>query len=212
MGLGRLLHHHPDTGAVINHPHAYEVMAHIGFLGRRREIFTRLALLAGVRPGHHVLDVGCGTGYLTRVLAPVVGPHGHVTGVDPSSNMIDYARRRSPANCTYLVGEGQSLDLPDASYDLVVSSLALHHIPADARAAAVREMHRVLRPGGHLLIAEHRPPANPIAARLSTLLSGPALRHDTRSAFTGMIRDAGFRIDDRGELPGMLYWIRATRP
>ena len=73
-----------------------------------------------------------------------------------------HARLRAPANCTYLVGVAQSLELADGAFDLVVSTLALHHVPEEARAAAVAEMFRVLRPGGRLLIAEYRPPANPL--------------------------------------------------
>lgn len=91
--------------------------------------------MSGARPGDRVLDVGCGTGYLTRRLAPLVIPGGEVIGVDPAAPMIEYARRHAPATCRYLVGEGQALDLPDTSIDVVVSSLALHHIPAVDRAA-----------------------------------------------------------------------------
>lgn len=215
MGLGRLLHdhaEHADAGGTIDHPRAYELVAGAGFLGRRREVFTRLAALSGVRSGHRVLDVGCGTGYLTRILAPVVGPDGQVTGVDPSTPMIEYARRRAPANCSYLVGEGQALDLPDAAFDTVVSSLAVHHMPAAARGAALREMFRVLRPGGRLLIAEFRPPANPLLARLVGMLTGPAMHKAPRELLGDLIPQAGFHVQDEGDLPVMLFYVRASRP
>ncbi|MGS2647162.1 methyltransferase domain-containing protein [Streptosporangium sp. LJ11] len=215
MGLGRLLHdhaEHADEGGTIDHPRAYDIAADIGLLGRRREIFTRLAALSGTRPGDQVLDVGCGTGYLTRILAPLVGPAGHVTGVDPSPPMIDHARRRAPGNCSYVAGAGQALDLPDASFDVVVSSLAVHHMPAAERGAAVREMFRVLRPGGRLLIAEFRPPANHLLAHLVGMVSGPAMRHSPRDLLGDLIPDAGFHITDEGDLPVMLYYVRASRP
>ncbi|GAA2426194.1 bifunctional demethylmenaquinone methyltransferase/2-methoxy-6-polyprenyl-1,4-benzoquinol methylase UbiE [Actinomadura vinacea] len=212
MGLGRLLHAHTDAGGTIDHPRAYELMAEIGYLGRRREVFTRLAALSGVRPGHQVLDVGCGTGYLTRIMAPVVGPAGRATGIDPSTPMIEYARRRAPGNCSYLVGEGQALELPDAAFDVVVSSLAVHHMPSAARGTAMREMFRVLRPGGRLLIAEFRPPANPLLTRLVALLSGPAMRHSPQDLLGDLIPEAGFQVHDKGDLPVMLAYVRASRP
>jgi len=215
MGLGKLLHSHREhaaAGDTIDHPQAFELFATIVFLGRRREVYTRLATLSGIRPGYDVLDVGCGTGYLTRILAPVAGPNGHVTGVDPSPAMIEHARRRSPANCTYLVGEGQALDLPDASFDLVISSLAVHHIPAEARGDAIREMFRVLRPGGRLLIAESRPPSPPLAAWAANLLLSSAMRHDLDQTLNRLVVEAGFRIEEEGRLPLLLSYLRATRP
>lgn len=83
---------------------------------RRRPLPGRSAgERAGSRAGN-----GRGTGYFTRVPAPVAGLGGRVTGLDPSAEMIDYARRRAPRNCCCIMGEGQALDLPDASQDVVV--------------------------------------------------------------------------------------------
>ncbi|WP_101783963.1 class I SAM-dependent methyltransferase [Nonomuraea indica] len=215
MGLGKLLHNHAehaDAGGTIDRPRAYEVMASIGFLGRRREMFTRLAALSGARPGDRVLDVGCGTGYLTRILARVVGPAGQVTGIDPAPSMVEHARLRAPGNCSYAVGEGQALEAPDGSFDVVVSSLAVHHMPAAERGAAMAEMFRVLRPGGRLLIAEFRPPTGPLLARLVGMLTGPAMLRRPEDLLGDLIPRAGFDQVDQGDLPAMLSYVRAVRP
>ncbi|GAA0917016.1 class I SAM-dependent methyltransferase [Nonomuraea longicatena] len=215
MGLGKLLHghaEHAEEGGTIDRPRAYELFSDLGFFGRRREMFTRLAALSGVRPGDRVLDVGCGTGYLSRIMAQVAGPSGQVTGVDLSVPMIEHARRQAPADCAYVVGEAQRLDLPDASMDVVTSSLAVHHLPVAARAAAFAEMHRVLRPGGRLLIAEFRPPTNPLLAHVMLKFSGSPMRHNPRDLLGGLIPDAGFEVVEEGELPVMLYYVRARRP
>lgn len=203
---------HADGNGTIDHPRAYDVFSSIGFLGRRREIFTRLAALSGVRPGDRVLDVGCGTGYLTRIMANVAGPGGRVTGVDPSPAMIEHAGKQAPANCSYLVNEGQSLDLADASCDVVVSTLAVHHIPEADRGRAIREMRRVLRPGGRLLIAEFRPPSNPWVSRLLDRLSAHDTTHNPREWLAGLIADAGLQIRDDGRLSPLLYYVRAVSP
>ncbi len=211
MSTGKLLHHHTehaDSGRTLNHPRAYEIVSAIAFAGARRYTFTRLAALAKPRAGDRILDVGCGTGYLTRVLAPVVTPTGQVTGLDPSPAMIEYALGRAPGNTDYTVGRGQDLPFPDDSFDAVVSSLALHHIPADDRREAVREMFRVLRPGGRLLVADLRPPANALARRLGELL----LRHHGHDVLGTLVPDAGFRVEAEGELPPRLRYVQAVRP
>jgi ubiquinone/menaquinone biosynthesis C-methylase UbiE len=215
MGLGKLLHdhdEHAEAGGTIDHPRAYDIFAAIGFAGGRRATFTRLAALAKPRAGERVLDVGCGTGYLSRILSPVITPSGQITGLDPSPPMIEHARRHAPANCTYLVGEGQDLPFPDGSFDLVTSSLAVHHMPIAARPVALGEMFRVLRPGGRLLVAEFRPPNNHLARHLVGLLSGPAMRHNPRDLLGTLIPDAGFRIEAEGDVPILLYYVRASRP
>ncbi|MFI7441458.1 class I SAM-dependent methyltransferase [Nonomuraea indica] len=214
MGLGKLHDHSRQghAGSTINHPRAYDVLAAVGFAGRRREVFTRLAALSGARPGDRVLDVGCGTGYLTRVLAPLIGSAGRVVGVDPSPQMVEHARRLAPDNCSYVVGAGQALDLADGSFDVVVTSLAVHHMPEEERGAAVREMFRVLRPGGLLLVAEFRRPANRLLAGLLTALGGPAHRHSPRELLGDLIPRAGFHVEDEGELPPLLFYVRARRP
>ncbi|MEV4896937.1 class I SAM-dependent methyltransferase, partial [Nonomuraea sp. NPDC055795] len=129
MGLGRLLHQHEehaDHGGTIDHPRAYGIGATLGFLGRRREVFTRLATRSGVRTGDRVLDVGCGTGYLTRIVAPIAA---EVTGVDPSPPMVEHARSRAPRNCAYLVGEAHGISNAYSNYDFVISNLSKQHNP-----------------------------------------------------------------------------------
>jgi len=93
------------------------------------------------------LDVGCGEGRFCRMLA-AAGVS--CVGIDPASAMIEEARRRDPRG-DYRIGNAEALAFEEASFDLVVSYLSLIDIP-DFR-AAIREMRRVLKPGGTLLIA-----------------------------------------------------------
>ena len=110
----------------------------------------RVAAVAGICPGHRVLDVGCGTGVLTRAAAVRTGPTGTVTGLDLSPRMLAIAEDLSPA-LTWQLGDATALPFPDDSFDAVVSQFGLMFFPD--RTAAIREMMRVLVRGGRLAVA-----------------------------------------------------------
>ena len=121
-------------------------------------IFSRWAPVllehAGVRAGDRVLDVACGTGAVTRLLADRVGPRGRVVGLDFNPVMLAAARAITRPNLEWVEGSAQAIPLPDAAFDLVVCQQGLQFFPDKARALA--EMHRVLAPGGRLGLAVWR--------------------------------------------------------
>ncbi|WP_227025672.1 class I SAM-dependent methyltransferase [Streptomyces fodineus] len=196
-------------------PRAYELFGALCFVGRRRRAFAHLAELSGAAPGDRVLDVGCGTGCLTRRMATRVGPDGAVTGVDPSPPVLDYARarkrRQGSAPCTYREGIAESLDFPDASFDTVVTSLMLHHLPQELRPAALREMYGVLRPGGRLLVVEFRPPRTRIGRHLVHGGAGHAMAHNPVDLLDGLVTDARFELGGRADVRPWLVYVRARR-
>jgi ubiquinone/menaquinone biosynthesis C-methylase UbiE len=115
----------------------------------------RLLASAALSAGERVLDVACGTGLVSLRTAQAVGARGHVVGIDISGGMIDAARRhaedRGLGNATFERMDAESLTLPDASFDVVLCALGLMYMPEPAN--AVREMRRVLKPGGRVVIA-----------------------------------------------------------
>lgn len=118
--------------------------------GARADLLSALALM---EPTWVVGDLGCGTGALSAALAPHVA---HVHAIDASSAMLSAARVRLASfdNVTVHDGSLESLPLPDASLDVAVMMLVLHHVADPAR--ALREVRRVLRPCGRVLIADMR--------------------------------------------------------
>jgi arsenite methyltransferase len=112
---------------------------------------------AGLTPGEVVLDLGCGAGIDTILAARQVGPSGRVVGLDMLDEMCwrahAVANAASVAGCTeFKRGEMEAIPLPDESVDVVISNGVLNLSPRKARALA--EVHRVLRPGGRLCVAD----------------------------------------------------------
>ncbi|WP_157388342.1 methyltransferase domain-containing protein [Nocardia terrae] len=146
-----------SVGALINWPRRYKLLTDVYLMGRAGSLTRHFATTSGIRPGDHALDVGCGPGRLANELARQAGPQGRAIGVDPSRQMIAYATEHAVANCAFEVGAAQSLPYPNASFDVVTSTFAMHHIAEPERKTALAAIFRVLRPGGRLLLADTHP-------------------------------------------------------
>jgi SAM-dependent methyltransferase len=110
----------------------------------------QIADAANIASEDRVLDVGCGTGVLTRAAADRVADESQVTGLDLNEGMLAVARRLRP-RIDWRQGDATKLPLPAESYDVVLSQFSLMYFPD--RSAAITEMVRVLRPGGRLAVA-----------------------------------------------------------
>jgi len=107
-------------------------------------------------PGNRVLDVGCGTGTVTRTMAAQVGSGGQVVGLDPSSAMLAEARSQpaatGSANVVWVEGEGEHLPFADGQFDRVTAQFSLRNMTDWVQ--GLREMIRVLKPGGRLVVLD----------------------------------------------------------
>lgn len=107
---------------------------------------------AALRRGERVLDVACGTGIVARLAAERVGKGGAVTGIDVNPGMLAVARSVTPGDLSiaWHQANAEELPLPDEAFDVVLSQLSLQFV--DDKVAALREMRRVLVPGGRVLV------------------------------------------------------------
>ena len=123
------------------------VAAYQRFMGRYSDpLADEFANAAGVVAGERVVDVGCGTGALTRVLAERVGPD-RVAAADPSEPFVEECRARVPG-VDARVGPAEALPFPERAFDRALAQLVFHFV--DDPAAAAAEMVRVTRPGGSI--------------------------------------------------------------
>lgn len=151
-------------GLILNGGRRYDLMLSLTdlalFRGQLDQMRRRTVELADLRSGEHVLDVGCGTGTLALVAARHVGTTGRVVGLDPSARQIararaKAARQRVPAEFQIAVIE--QLPFPDQTFDVVLATLMMHHLPASLKRQGLNEVARVLRPNGRLVIADFIP-------------------------------------------------------
>lgn len=167
-------------------------------------VAVRLVELAALQPGERALDVGTGTGMVPFEVARVAPAGASVVGVDISTGMIERARANAvrlgipESRIAFRQMDAEALAFADAEFDVVTSAFALGHIPHPDRAVA--EMHRVLRPGGRVLITVGSRP--PLFSLATVTHSVAELRRRTRS-MRGLRRSSDLldRIVDRHAPP-----------
>ena len=160
------------------------------FRGKVRQLRQKTINLARIQPGEQVLDVGCGTGTLAMAAARRVGRAGHVTGIDPASDQIARATSKTARHhlpIDFQIGVIEQLPFPDSTFDVVFSTLMMHHLPAPLKRQGLAEIARVLKPGGRLVIADftHKQERQGRATRFH---AGGSRVHD----LTAIISEAGF--------------------
>jgi ubiquinone/menaquinone biosynthesis C-methylase UbiE len=148
----------PKTrGAVIRWPRTYDLILWVFTRGREQELRQTTADLAQLQRGETVLDVGCGSGTLALVAKERVGLTGQVVGIDPSREMIVQARRKATRrnlSIDFQLGVIERLTFPDQSFDVVLCTWMIHHVPDDLKCQGLLEIARVLKPGGRLLLID----------------------------------------------------------
>lgn len=172
--------------------------ARLAELGERRidGIRERIRQLVPLAGDERAVDAGTGTGPIAFALAPLVGS---VVGIDLVPAMIEEARSRAAAypNVELLVGDALAMPFPDGAFDLATSGRTLHHLARPE--AAIRELARVVRPGGLVLVVDQIAPDGPGAAalqeRIETLRDPSHVRTLADAELRTLLEDAGLRVE-----------------
>jgi ubiquinone/menaquinone biosynthesis C-methylase UbiE len=192
----------PDTAAARAAAPAAELKNEYRLEGSGPELYERILVpslfapwaddlikRAGITPGDGVLDVATGTGIVARKVADVLGPSGSITALDVSAEMLAVARKAAVTGripIEWVEANALELPFPDGKFNVVFCQEALQFFPDRER--AVREMHRVLSPGGRIALSSWRAPEhNPYAIAFATVVTkriGPQAGREARSPFS----------------------------
>jgi ubiquinone/menaquinone biosynthesis C-methylase UbiE len=186
----------PQTeGITIRWAAAYDVLVQFITIGQARRLRRCIVDLVQIKPGESILDVGCGTGDVALALERRLNGNGRIVGIDASPEMIERAQhkaRRLKSPVDFRVSAAESLPFASGSFDHVVSSLVLHHLPGDLKRRVFLSIADVLKPGGQLTIVDFINPTGQILRHTSTPTDDVSI--------LDLLRDAGFEEIRNGPL------------
>jgi len=185
-------------GRVLHWTRGYDLLAWLLTFGREPAFREKILDLAELGAGQSALDVGSGTGTLAIRAKARVGASGYVCGIDASTEMIANARkkaRRARADVDFQNAVVEALPFPNTRFNVVFSTLMLHHLPRPARVACAREARRVLLPGGRFVVVDF---ALSQRERPSLLDHFHRHGHVKPQEIVALLRETGFEVISSG--------------
>jgi len=182
----------------------------ISFFFGGEESLRRLTIdKMDLKPGQKSLDVCCGTGTLCAMIAEATGSDGEVVGIDLSENMLKKAEKRREGNIRFCCANAEEIPYADRYFDRASVTFGLHEMPHSVRMNVLREMRRVLKPGGKIIVLDYAYPKRTLAVpifKVWMLVEGETARDFIRRGLSSMIEDAGFDVIEQN-----VYWMNTIR-
>lgn len=209
----------PTSGRTLDHAaFIYDFVEPVFMLGKQTQFIQKIISLLDLEPNHRILDLGCGTGVLTRAIGDRLDAlsGGISIGIDAAGKMIAAARKkRANETCRFDVAAAEALPFENSYFDAVVSSLFFHHLPLDLKANSLAEAHRALKPGGRLVVADMHSPDSFFGKLISYvsryILMQPEIGENIRGVLPSLIEEAGFNPPEKAETYFGYIAVLATR-
>ena len=173
---------------------SYDSYMRMMTLGRERSLREMTVKLAQIKPGDQVLEIGCGTGSLTLAAKRQAGPTGKVCGIDLIPRMIDLSRQKATQageDITFQLGCIADIPFPDNQFDVALCSFMIFHMSEETRRRGIKEIQRVLKPGGQLLVLDMAQPSDRIGRAIAKRLFGGMMQHEPGDLLP-IMRESGF--------------------
>jgi ubiquinone/menaquinone biosynthesis C-methylase UbiE len=186
------------TGRVLHSARAYDLLAGLLLWGHERGFREKTLSLARVATSESILDVGCGTGTLAILAKKHAGPTGVVHGIDASPQMIARAKKKARSagvEVAFRTAVVEALPFPAETFDVVLSTLMLHHLPRSVREQCAREIRRVAKRGGRIVVVD-------FGARPRDGLLRRFHRHGSvdLGEIVRVLTEAGLTVEEKGSL------------
>lgn len=179
------------------------------FMGRLKQFWSRLIKLAEIKPHERIIDIGSGSGKMVEMISSVLSPKGEIIGLEPSRKLVENCNKlNTRENVKFIEGVMENIPYTDNSFDVVLSSLAIHHVPRKIKKKAFKEFKRVLKKGGRVLILDHGKPYNIILQILLFPMRWNVLEYQAenfRGEIPKMINEEFENVEEKDRFYG---WIK----
>lgn len=183
-------------GNTINWPSLYDILVKVIFLGKEQQFREGVVDMAKIQPQEKVLEVGCGTGTFAIIAKQRTDASVEIHATDAAPEMIQKAVQeaaKAKVNVNFQTGLAERIDFPDNSFDVVMNSFMVHHLPGDLKGKAFAEMYRVLKPNGRIQIVDFEPPQKGLSKMILRLLLGQGMMQINNKTVPPLLEKAGFQ-------------------
>lgn len=189
----------------------YDAYMKLVWFGKDEKFRNHLLSFVDIKKNHDVLDVGCGTGTLALKIAEKVR---RVTGIDASKEMVSVAKEKSKntKNVNIIEAIMENLPFKDNSFDVVICSMTIHHLPTEDKINALKEMKRVLKKKGQFLLVDFGK-SDCKKGKIVKFLWGyePYIKDNFEGKLVSLAKKAGFNKVEKDKGCGIISYIKATK-